>query len=161
MDLLTAFKRIDNQLKPLLIYLGDGEIRSEMEGIIYKEKVDNVWITGFINQSVIPEYYAIADVFVMCSGAGETWGLATNEAMNFGLPVVISDRTGNFSDLVDGNGEIFSTGSVVELADKLSGILSSSAEETLYMKERSVQIINNYSYDRIISSLNAKVNGQT
>ncbi len=63
--------------------------------------MENVHLTGFINQSVIPKYYAIGDAFVMCSQEGETWGLSVNEAMNFALPIVVSDMVGCSEDLVE------------------------------------------------------------
>jgi len=41
-------------------------------------------LTGFINQSSIPSYYAVGDVFSLCAltWEGETWGLSINEAMS-------------------------------------------------------------------------------
>jgi glycosyltransferase involved in cell wall biosynthesis len=58
----------------------------------------------------MPAVYQSADVFVLPSkGPGETWGLAVNEAMASGLPVIVSDRCGCASDLVqqEENGLIF------------------------------------------------------
>ena len=39
----------------------------------------------------------------MASSFGETWGLSVNEAMNFKLPIVVSNLTGSSSDLVCSN----------------------------------------------------------
>lgn len=157
LDLLRAFQSLDKDLGAFLVFVGDGELRKELELLIQKANISNVLITGFINQSAIPEYYAIADVFVMCSGYGETWGLSTNEAMSFGLPIVVSDMTGNFSDLVNGNGYVFKTGDVNDLSHKLRKLLSASESEIEYMKARSLEIIKNYSYDQVVESLNNKI----
>ena len=70
--------------------MGDGPLRNELEAYIAQYKVKNVVISGFINQSEIGTIYSMADLFVMCSGIGETWGLSVNEAMNFSLPVIVT-----------------------------------------------------------------------
>ena len=88
-------------------------------------------LTGFINQSEIPLYYRAADVFVMCSGVGETWGLSVNEAMNFGIPVLVSDTCGSAFDLVDegSNGAVFKTGDIAALSLLLKQYLNKTAAE--------------------------------
>jgi glycosyltransferase involved in cell wall biosynthesis len=48
----------------------------------------------------LPDAYAAADLFVLPSKLHETWGLVVSEAMNFGLPVVVSDKVGCAADLV-------------------------------------------------------------
>ncbi len=117
MDLINAF----NQLKvndAVLFYMGDGPLRVELEEYIANHQIKNVIISGFINQSEIGTIYSMADVFVMCSGIGETWGLSVNEAMNFSLPVLVSATCGSSFDLVEEgkNGFVFKEGDVETLA---------------------------------------------
>jgi glycosyltransferase involved in cell wall biosynthesis len=66
---------------------------------------------GF-NQTEMWKAYVPADAFVLPSTNGETWGLVTNEAMLFGLPVIVSDQVGCAPDLViEGEtGHVFSDG---------------------------------------------------
>lgn len=153
LDLLQAFSRIGNQ-DYLLIFMGEGELRTEMEHFITKKRLNNVILTGFVNQSQISKYYSIADVFVMCSGMGETWGLSVNEAMNFGLPVLVSETCGSSFDLVqDGiNGYTFKEGDVAALAQKLDSILSSD-EKRLRMGKASMDIIDQHSIDVIVKNI--------
>jgi glycosyltransferase involved in cell wall biosynthesis len=68
--------------------------------------------TGFLNQSQLWQAYLPADAFVLPSTAAETWGLVTNEAMLFGLPVIVSDEVGCGPDLVreGGTGFVFAGG---------------------------------------------------
>src|ERR1700759_5376042 len=96
----------------------EGGLRKEMETFITKNQRRQVSLTGFVNQSRIPLYYAVADVFVMCSGMGETWGLSVNEAMNFETPVIVSATCGCAADLVEEgvNGWVFPTGDIPALA---------------------------------------------
>ena len=63
-------------------------------------KIPDVALAGFLNQSELPRAFACADAFVLFSRYGETWGVVVNEAMNFGLPVLVSDKVGSGTDLV-------------------------------------------------------------
>ena len=78
-------------------------------------------LAGFLNQSELPEAYVAADVFCLPSVLHETWGLVVNEALNFGLPVVVSDKVGCAADLVrpGWNGFVVPAGQPGPLADAL------------------------------------------
>ena len=79
----------------------------------------NVCFTGFVNQSALPRYYGACDVFVLPS-IDEPWGLAINEAMCAGLPIVASSEIGCVPDLVrdGGNGLLFPAGNIAALAER-------------------------------------------
>jgi len=151
LDLLKAYIRL-NKSDCWLIMVGEGEQRAELESLIKEKQLTKVVLTGFINQSQIANYYAISDVFVMCSGIGETWGLSVNEAMNFNLPIVVSDLTGCSIDLVkEGvNGYRFETGNIDELELKLASVLY---DNQLSMEVSSEDIVDIYSYNTIAQNL--------
>ena len=144
LDILAAFKKLDRK-DCWLVMVGEGILRSAMEKYIQESNLSNVILTGFVNQSEIPEYYAIADVFVMCSKVGENWGLSVNEAMNFNTPVLLSDFTGSAEDLViDGvNGFTFETGNTDQMKDYLERILYHDA---LTFEPDSLKIVDKYSF---------------
>jgi glycosyltransferase involved in cell wall biosynthesis len=152
-DLLKAFHLINND-KSSLVMIGEGELREQLEQYIADNKVNNVNLTGFINQSSISSYYAIGDVFVMCSQEGETWGLSINEAMNFELPVVASDLVGSTDDLIvnDETGYTYKCGNVNELSDVL-GQLSINTELRKRLGRNSKEKIDQYSYKVIKNNL--------
>jgi glycosyltransferase involved in cell wall biosynthesis len=154
MDLLQAFVELQRQ-DAYLLFVGDGELRPKMETYIASQNAKNIIITGFVNQSLIPQYYAVADVFVMCSQEGETWGLSTNEAMNFAMPILLSDLTGSASDLVEEgkNGFVFKTGDIEALKTKLSKLLDLSDENLKEMGLHSKNKIATYSYTTIVHNL--------
>jgi glycosyltransferase involved in cell wall biosynthesis len=61
----------------------------------------------------MPLVYRLGDVFVLPSkGPGETWGLAINEAMACGRPVIASDKCGAAADMIKANenGFVFKAG---------------------------------------------------
>ncbi len=153
LDLLQAIQLLQ-QPDIFTVFVGDGELRTTMENFIAAHGLEEqVLLTGFINQSLIPYYYAAADVFVMCSGIGETWGLSVNEAMNFGLPVVISNTCGSAHDLVKDNGYVFATSDIAALADSVDKVLDASEEAYLNMQQNSKAIIRGYSYEVVIEGL--------
>ncbi len=151
LDVIEAFSRLSLP-STWLIMVGEGELRPEMERMIKENGLKNVVLTGFINQSAISEYYSISDVFVMSSEAGETWGLSVNEAMSFGLPVIVSDLTGCSSDLVQNgqNGYIFRTGDVNDLKDKLEQVL---LNQRSFHREISRELIEKYSYQSVAANI--------
>ena len=151
--LLKAFKQL-NDPECLLLMVGEGELRKEMEEYIKESKLENVLLTGFINQSEIPKYYEVADVFVMCSGIGETWGLSVNEAMNFEKPVIVSKTCGCCTDLVKHgiNGFSFEEGDIDDLVSCLQKILTDDLFCTAAGKA-SGEIIREYSIENIVNNL--------
>ncbi len=127
LDLLKAYAQLTD--KPVaLMMVGEGELRGEMEDLIQQFGLKNVFLTGFINQNEIGNYYSMADIFVLPSGLGETWGLVVNEAMLFRLPVVVSATVGCSVDLVrqGENGFVFKEGDVNELSRYLLELVNDS-----------------------------------
>jgi glycosyltransferase involved in cell wall biosynthesis len=153
LDLIKAFYELKD-IDCALVMVGEGQLRSEMEQYIKEKNVANVYLTGFINQSDISKYYAIADVFVMCSGMGETWGLSVNEAMNFRKPVIVSETCGSSYDLVEQgvNGFTYTEGDIDQLAVHLRKLLT---DEVFRMTagERSYEIIQKLSIPVIVNNI--------
>ena len=124
-ELLADAVRALNDMspKPVLVYAGDGEMMAEM-----KTRAPDALFVGFINQSELPAFYAMADVFVLPSEM-EPWGLAVNEAMACGTAVVVSDQVGAAPDLVDEScGAVFESGNVNALVSALRRCLATSDE---------------------------------
>lgn len=97
-----------NKLK--LILVGNGRLEEAL-----KERAQNdpnVLFLDFQNQSIMPIVYRLGNIFFLpSSGPGETWGLAINEALASGIPVITSDKVGCSADLVlaKKTGRIFRT----------------------------------------------------
>ena len=91
--LVTAGRRVR------FLLVGDGPLRGDIEAAARQLPEGTVHLAGFVNQSALGPRFAAADMFVLPS-RHETWGLVVNEAMYFGLPVVVSDAVGCVRDLV-------------------------------------------------------------
>lgn len=127
-DLLAAYRRLCAERRggrlaePYLLVVGDGEERAALEAASAGE--DGVRFCGFRNQSVLPGFFDLADVFVLPS-QHEPWGLIVNEVMNAGRAVILSDDVGCQPDLItDGvEGCVFAVGDVDSLTAALHRVL--------------------------------------
>lgn len=153
MDLVKAYEIIKTENKAL-IFVGAGALRSEIEEYIEQHKLKDVYLVGFKNQTEIPKYYALADILVLPSEESETWGLVVNEAMCFGLPVIVSDTVGCAADLVQHghNGYIYPVGDITQLANYLEKLVKDKNKRKTF-GEKSFELIQNYSYEENIKGI--------
>jgi glycosyltransferase involved in cell wall biosynthesis len=85
-------------------------------------------VLPFQNQSRMPVVYRLGDLFILPSAYGETWGLAVNEALACGRPVLVSDRVGCAADVVDEScGRVFSWAESSSLPRVLRAMMSDRA----------------------------------
>jgi glycosyltransferase involved in cell wall biosynthesis len=95
-DLLAAAGQL-TPLRPVVVFVGTGELREALAAQAQALGVPTRFI-GYVPTAELYRYYAAADVFVLPSvttiAVKELWGLAVNEAMNQGVPVVVSDAVG-------------------------------------------------------------------
>jgi glycosyltransferase involved in cell wall biosynthesis len=100
---LQVRKRIDYLLKacaqleskPRLVIVGDGPEREELESLA-KEIYPSAEFIGARHGAELEPYFTEADLFVL-PGTG---GLAVQEAMSYGLPVIVAQGDGTQADLV-------------------------------------------------------------
>jgi len=105
---LQARKRVDSLLKacaemesnPRLLIVGDGPERAALESLA-KEAYPSAEFIGAKHGAELKPYFEQADLFVL-PGTG---GLAVQEAMSYGLPIIVAKGDGTQDDLVrEGNG---------------------------------------------------------
>ncbi|HXD12103.1 MAG TPA: glycosyltransferase [Anaerolineales bacterium] len=100
---LQARKRIDSLLRacaqmapsPRLVIIGDGPERKTLEPLA-KEIYPGAEFIGAKHGAELKPYFEAADLFVL-PGTG---GLAVQEAMSYGLPVIVAQGDGTQDDLV-------------------------------------------------------------
>lgn len=156
-DLLEAYIRLSpdgrREPHPYLLFIGDGNLRQDLEQRVGKCGWTSIKFLGFHNQSELPRYYNLCDVFVLPS-VHEPWGLVVNEVMNAGRAVIVSDRVGCGPDLVkEGeNGYLFPAGNVNGLGEVLAKVLH-NPQQCRTMGQRSLAIIQNWSFAEDICGL--------
>lgn len=152
LDLLQAFLTAD--LKNVaLLFVGSGSLETNLKELAKEQ--ENIFFAPFQNQRQMPRSYLIADLVVLPSyGAGETWGLAINEAMCLSRPIVVSSHVGCAQDLVKPykNGLIFPAGDVMSLANTLKKAFSDPFQLQKW-GENSQKIIVKYSYSQATQGL--------
>jgi glycosyltransferase involved in cell wall biosynthesis len=98
--LLEAFRRLRREQPCALLVTGAGPLEVEKRRVVEHHPIPDVHFTGFLNQSELSSAYACGDIFTLLSREHETFGVVVAEAMNFGLPIVVSDKVGCHADLV-------------------------------------------------------------
>ncbi|PZU98032.1 MAG: glycosyl transferase [Pseudanabaena sp.] len=156
LDLIRAF--IDANLESVvLLMVGAGKLEAELRQYVRENNIfsDRIFFAPFQNQSLMPRTYAAGDLFVLPSyGNGETWGLAVNEAMGMGCPVIVSSHVGCGADLVKPfeNGLIFEAGNVADLTASFHEAMGDRDRLTRW-GAASKKIVANYSYENVIVGL--------
>jgi glycosyltransferase involved in cell wall biosynthesis len=131
-----------------LVLLGDGPMRETLNSQLSTLNLnEHVHLPGFEPYDELPVYYALANAFVHASTT-EQWGLVVNEAIASGLPVIVSNRCGCVSELVNGNGFTFDPTNEDELATRLLEMASLSDEERKHLGENSYGIAANFAPER-------------
>lgn len=152
LDLLKAFEYVSRTLKAVLVYVGAGSLEPALKQYAEARHLPVVF-AGFRNQTELPKWFAIADVFALPS-ADEPWGLVVNEAMCFSLPVVASDQVGATGDLVRGgvNGLVFTSGDARSLSEHLELLLSDPVLRARF-GQKSREIIEHWSYRENVNGI--------
>ena len=94
-----------NVLEEELTLIGEGDM---LECLKSKAK-PNIKFLGHVDNKKLPQVFQNHDVFILPSRS-EPWGLVVDEAIYFGLPIIVSDQVGCSEDLVKlpNSGIIFS-----------------------------------------------------
>ncbi len=134
--LLSAVARIREQDASLrIVLIGDGPHRATLES---RARALNVpcEFTGHLEGPALRQRAQAADLFVL-PGLG---GLAIQQAMSFGLPIIASEADGTERDLIRTNGWRFESGNIDSL---VSAIRSASADPqaTALAGEESFRIV--------------------
>ncbi|MGV8828597.1 MAG: glycosyltransferase family 4 protein [Breznakibacter sp.] len=94
LDLMSSEWGAINKIK--LVLFGNGPQEAQLRKMSLN--CGNVLFMPFQNQLFMPVVYRLCDLYCLPSQS-ETWGLAVNEAMACGCPVLVSDRVGCAVDL--------------------------------------------------------------
>ena len=123
--------------------------------------LEDVRFAGFRNQSELPRFFQLADVFVLPS-RHEPWGLIVNEAMASGCPVIVSTDVGCHADLItDGvEGCVFPVGDVPALTQALQQVFS-SPELPARMGEAAQRRISAWTYEEDVQGLRRALHAVT
>jgi glycosyltransferase involved in cell wall biosynthesis len=148
-ELLDAFTELGTGE---LWIAGDGparELASSVAG-----RTDRIRMLGHLSWEELQATYAAVDVLVLPSRY-EVWGLVVNEALERGLPVIVSDQVGAANDLVRPgvNGLVVDAGSSVALHEALRTISTWPPDRWAAARATSSTKTAEWSRDRAADSL--------
>ncbi|HEY8491163.1 MAG TPA: glycosyltransferase [Dehalococcoidia bacterium] len=100
--LLTAFALLRCRLEgeATLLLVGDGPEEGRLRDRCRREGIRGVAFAGFRPKEDLPRWYAAADAFVFPT-LGDPYGLAVDEAMTCGLPVVCTTAAGEVRERLE------------------------------------------------------------
>ena len=143
--LIGAFRQSSLYGRWKLALIGNGPQREELIQLVDEDLDKSIFLTGWIGYDELPAWYHHARAFILPS-TFEPWGLAVNEAMASGLPVLVSSTCGSAPDLVDDdNGWAFDPESENELVGILNIIGDLPVEWLREMGEHSRKKVNGLS----------------
>ncbi|HEX5170353.1 MAG TPA: glycosyltransferase family 4 protein [Cyclobacteriaceae bacterium] len=150
-------KYFKDQGKLKLLMVGNGVAEDELRSMATGN--ENIRFLPFHNQSQMPLLYRVGDVFCLPSkGPGETWGLAVNEALACGLPVIVSEKVGCAKDLIcdDDIGWRFDAQEKQQLAGIIQGIRPEQVKDEAKKVKRQT-FIQQWSYHSICKPIEENI----
>ena len=114
MDLIRAVEKLQNQgMDIVTLLIGKGDKRDEIEEYICTHHIKDVQMCGFVKQEKLSEYLVATDLYVLPS-LNDASPKALNEAMNFSLPIIVSDGVETANEMLNEgeNGYLFRAGDV-------------------------------------------------
>jgi len=149
--LIRAFNKIKSE-DVVLIIAGTGP---EETNLRYLSKGDpRIEFVGYVDGVDKSNLYAIADIFMLPSLI-DPWGFVVNEAMEFGLPIIVSKAAGA-SEMIKGNGIVVNEGDEDGLTIAIEKLLENDNLRKA-MGERSVEIIKDYDIENGIEPFLAAI----
>ena len=139
--------------RPYLLIVGDGSERAACGAKVRAAGEPNGRFFGFQNQSQLPWFFDLCDLFVLPS-VDEPFALIVNEVMNAGRPIVISDEVGCQPDLVTDrvNGRVFPARNIAALRAALEDLIADPGKRR-EMGRCSLERINHWSFEEDIRGL--------
>lgn len=145
LDTYRELYKSDKNIKFILV--GGGELERKIKQYKEEHNLDGLIILDFLESDKLAELYTIADVLLLISKS-EPWGMVVNEAMCFGVPVVVSKFVGAGADLVNiRTGFIVKELQIMNLVNAMFQLKSSDFDK-LTITEK----VNSWSNERAINN---------
>jgi glycosyltransferase involved in cell wall biosynthesis len=139
----------------LLILVGTGPDKGFIQRRVEELRLsNNVKLTGFTPDRLLPQYYSAADLFVIPSSSGEGLPMVLLEAMACRLPVV-STITGGVTEIIEDavNGALVPPKQPEALADAISKLLTLKNESQKMGETNRKTAQNNFTWDKNVKQL--------
>lgn len=154
LDIIYAVEKLSKGGYDLVfLILGDGEEKEKIEKYIENNNLEsNIMLCGGMDHEEMSKYLCASDIYVLASERDKS-PKALSEAMNFELPIIISDRVNNAHEMCEEgvNGYIFKKGDVGQLYGYLKGMIEHK-EKLEKMGKESRRIVSKYTFDGVVDA---------
>ena len=159
-NLISALRIITKKAPGVILILGgEGVLKNELITLARNADLENyIYFVGFIPEEQLPDYYGMADLFVLPTKELEGFGLVTIEAMASGLPVV-GTSVGGTKEILGNFDESFlfkgtDSGSISDLILEKCQVIKQNPEKWKSVSNQCRKYVeNNYSWEKNIDSL--------
>ena len=143
----------DREIRPHLVFVGDGPLRLQMEIVIRNTGVkSDVTFTGVIEHDRVPELFGLADLYVI-SSQYEGTSMSLLEAMFNGLPIIGADSPGINSIIVHGkNGLLYKTECTEELTKMIRELLYDPRKMNMLGNAARDHFLREYRYEEVVDA---------
>lgn len=146
--MLELAKRMKGSHFKFLI-VGNGQLEKKL--MMASLNDSRIKFLDFQNQTMMPALYRLASFFVLPStGPGETWGLALNEALASGTPIIASDKCGGSIDLINASNGYLINSENPDFKALVSWIERFDKE---IFKKENAHFFDRFSYQNIVQQL--------
>ncbi len=148
-----ATEKFDNQHLWGLILSGDGSEKEALLSLVSLKNIEGIIFLPACEWHEVPARYALADVAILPS-LFEPFGFLVNEALVYGMPIIVSNRCGSASDLVQEgeNGYTFDPTDKEELVEKM-GMMMNNISEHKTMGEKGKKLVAHFHPDLICDDI--------
>jgi glycosyltransferase involved in cell wall biosynthesis len=124
-----------------LTIIGSGELEPILKAYIKSNSLQKlVTLQGAINSKNVVNHIQKADLLILPS-TFDGWGLVVNEALQCGIPALISDQCGAKELIIHGkNGLIFQSQNAISLANELQTFMTLSPKEKAKMNDHTQEM---------------------
>lgn len=147
LEAINLLNKRQENLDISVVIVGGGELKESYYRYIEANGITNVVLLDFLQKEELNKLYKVADIFVLPTRE-DIWGLVINEAMEFGLPIICSNKAASAYDLIEGNGKIFESENVEELASNLEELILNEDKRIEYGNCSKMKI-KNYSSEKM------------
>lgn len=143
-ELVRAYQKLKGHLNVHLLLVGMFEIRDALpEDVVETIKKDNSIIcTGYVDNSIIEQYYALMDVFVLPSYR-EGFPTSVLEASSMKIPIITTKVTGCIDSIKENTTGIFVKHDANQIKDAIMRLYSNQALR-IDMGEKGREYVVNY-----------------
>lgn len=112
-----------------LILSGDGAEKENLKSLVSSNNTERIFFLPSCEWHEVPARYALADVAILPS-LFEPFGFLVNEALVYGMPIIVSNRCGSAFDLIQEgeNGYTFDPSKKAELVEKIYLMMNNTSK---------------------------------